>query len=598
MAATPRATGADRAERAERTPEQEVAWQEQRFAAVMEIGQALGRTIDLDTLLQVIMEKVTLLMRADRSTLFLVDAQRGELWSKVLQGADVKEVRLPIGVGFAGWVAETGEGVNVPDAYDDARFNPAVDRETGYRTRSVLAMPMFDQRHQVLGVVQCLNKEGGAFDADDEQLLSAIIAQAAIAVENVKLYHDLFARNRDLVQAQASLRHKIAEMDLLYEAERQISSAMRLEDLLGGLLEKACAHLGAEAGSILLRDEDGQDLYFRAATGAAADPLQRLRLPADRGIAGVVAHTGTPRIVNDVAGDPNHDDWVDQRLGFETRNMIAVPVRVRGKVVGTLEVLNRAEGFGEEDLKLVTLIAAQASRAIAIHQARAAGERAERLALLGQMVGGILHDLKTPMTVISGRAQLMAMEDDPAAREEHSEAILKQFDHVSAMTREIMAFAKGQREILVRKVYLHKFVDELREILRTDLAAHGIALVVDDRYRGTARFDENKLRRVITNIARNAAQAMKDGGTFTWAIDAVDDRLVFRFTDTGPGIAPEIEGRLFESFATHGKEEGTGLGLAIVKKIVEEHGGRVSYTSAPGQGTTFRVDLPLEGAST
>ncbi len=576
--------------------EQHVAWQEQRFASVMEIGRALGRTIDLDTVLQVIMEKVTLLMGADRSTLFLVSDDGRELWSKVIQGAEVTEVRLPIGKGIAGWVAEAGEGVNIPDAYADERFNPEVDQKSGYRTGSVLTLPMFDQRHQVLGVAQCLNKHGGEpFDDDDVRLLSAIVAEAAIALENSKLYRDLLSRNNELLVAQESLRQKMAELDLLYDVERQISAATHLEQILDGLLAKACELLHAEAGSILLEEDEGGSLYFRATAGTDPDELRRLRLPPSRGIAGIVARTGTPRVANDVASDPYHDHTVDETLHFRTRNLVAAPLRARGKVIGALEILNKEGGapFTDEDLKTITLVAGQASRAIGISQAREAGERAERLSLLGQMVSGILHDLKTPMTVISGHAQLMALEDESKEREVHVEAILKQFDHINAMAREIMAFAKGEASILVRKVYLHKFVAEMREVIGEELATGKVTLEVDDRYRGTARFDENKLKRVITNIARNARQAMEPGGTFTWTVDREGDELVMTFADTGPGIPPEMEGRLFESFATHGKADGTGLGLAIVKKIVEEHGGTIGYTSAPGQGTTFRVALPL-----
>ncbi|RMG18884.1 MAG: GAF domain-containing protein [Deltaproteobacteria bacterium] len=568
----------------------------ERLAAVLEIGRALGRTFDLDTLLQRIMEKITELMKADRSTLFLVDRERGEIWSKVMQGTELREIRLKLGSGIVGHVAATGEVANIPDAYADRRFNPDVDRASGYRTRSILCAPMFDQRGEVIGAVECLNKEGGAFDQDDEALLCALVAQAAISIENSTLYQDLLARNRELMEAEARLRHKIAELDLLYEVERQISGARSLEEILQNVLEKACEVVGAEAGSVLLQDEHGEHLYFRAAEGPIGERLQRIRLRAGSGIAGQVARSGTGRIVNDVKADPAHDPTVDERLGFRTRNLVAVPLRVADRVIGTLELVNKLvdEAFSDDDLKLTTLIAGQASRAIAVSKAREEEARQERLSLIGQMVSGILHDLKTPMTVISGHAQLMALEDDPAARDAHVEAILKQFDHINGMAHEIMAFAKGKREILARRVYLHKFIAEVRELLRPEMESYRIAWVVEDRYRGAAYFDENKMKRVVANIARNACQAMSPGGTFTWTIDRPDEHtLYFGFSDTGPGIPAEMEGRLFDSFATHGKKDGTGLGLAIVKKIIDEHGGSIDYDSSP-KGTTFHVRLPMD----
>ena len=210
--------------------------------------------------------------------------------------------------------------MNIPDAYADERFNPEVDQKSGYRTGSMLTLPMFDQRHQVLGVAQCLNKHGDEpFDDDDVRLLSAIVAEAAIALENSKLYRDLLSRNNELLVAQESLRQKMAELDLLYEVERQISAATHLEQILDGLLAKACELLHAEAGSILLEEDEGGSLYFRAAAGTNPDELRRLRLPPSRGIAGIVARTGTPRVANDVASDPYHDHTVDEALHFRTR---------------------------------------------------------------------------------------------------------------------------------------------------------------------------------------------------------------------------------------------------------------------------------------
>ncbi len=574
-----------------------IGWQQRRFDAVIEIGRALGRTLDLDTVLQIIMEQVTLLMDADRSTLFLLDREAGELWSMVAQGVDIKEIRMPAGMGIAGWVAESGEVVNIPDAYSDERFNPEVDKETGYHTQSILCEPVFDRRHEVMGAVQCLNKRGGPFSEYDEALAASLVAQAAVSLENSQLYRDLIQRNQALLDARTALEHKVAEVDLLYVVERSISAAADLEETLDSLLEKCCQVIRAEAASVMLLEEASGEFFFKAARGPSAEALRRIRIGLDRGIAGMVARLGVARVVNDVTTDPHHDTSIDERVGFKTHSLLAAPLRARGKVIGAIEVLNRqgADGFDEDDLKLLVLIAGQASRAIAIRQAREAEEKAERLSLLGQMVSGILHDLKTPMTVISGHAQLMALEDDESKREAHCESLLAQFDNINAMTREILAFAKGKREILVRRVFLNHFIDEVRDLLQPEVEQHQIILTVIDGYRGAARFDEGKMKRVVANLARNACEAMAPGGTFTWEVRRIEDDLVFRFSDTGPGIPEEMEGRLFQSFATHGKQAGTGLGLAIVHKIVQEHGGKISYETKEGEGTTFTVSLPLAG---
>src|SRR5262249_62234897 len=119
---------------------------------------------------------------------------------------------------------------------------------------------------------------------------------------------------------------------------------------------------------------------------------------------------------------------------------------------------------------------------------------------------GVLHDLKTPMTIISGYAQLMASSDDAEQRNGYAELILKQFDLMSSMTRELLQFARGESQLLVRKVYLHKWMPEVRTQLEREFAGKKIELVLEERYQGAAWLDESKMFRVIHNLARNAAQ--------------------------------------------------------------------------------------------
>ena len=225
-------------------------------------------------------------------------------------------------------------------------------------------------------------------------------------------------------------------------------------------------------------------------------------------------------------------------------------------------------------------------------------EREERLSTIGRLLSGVIHDLKTPLTVISGYVQLMATAPDATQRAEHGRLILKQFDLISAMQREVLEFARGERNTLVRKVYLATFFGEIKEQLQTQLARVGVELVIELQDRGTARFDEGKILRVVHNLARNAAEAMTDrGGKFTIKVSrtkatrTAGEMLVLTFADTGPGIPREIEHRLFQSFVTSGKKGGTGLGLAITKRIAEEHGGTITVKST-SKGVTFPLRLP------
>ena len=153
---------------------------------VLAVSRALGAERDLDRLLALIVASATDLVDAERTSLFVVDRERGELWSRVAEGSG--EIRLSLGRGIAGAVAVDGQVVNIPAAYADTRFDPANDRRTGFRTRSILCLPMFNHEGVVVGVIQALNKrDQPAFGDRDEQVLAALAAQAGVALENAQL---------------------------------------------------------------------------------------------------------------------------------------------------------------------------------------------------------------------------------------------------------------------------------------------------------------------------------------------------------------------------------------------------------------------------
>ncbi|HUI08769.1 MAG TPA: SpoIIE family protein phosphatase [Bacteroidota bacterium] len=176
-----------------------------RLRRIIEAAKALNSTLDLDRLLAVILETALGLVDGDRGTVYLVDDERKELWSRVFKGGERIEIRLPTGSGIAGYVAATGDTLNIPDAYFDARFNPEIDKVTGYRTRSILCMPMKNRGGTIVGVFQILNKRAGTFSGEDESVLDALSVHAAIAVENARLYEQerqKIAMEKDLQAAR------------------------------------------------------------------------------------------------------------------------------------------------------------------------------------------------------------------------------------------------------------------------------------------------------------------------------------------------------------------------------------------------------------
>lgn len=163
-----------------------------KLSGILDVAKALVAERDLDRLLDLVVSSAARIVSADRCSLFLVDRERGELWTKVAQGMGMAEIRVPIDRGVAGAVVSTRQSVSLPDAYADPRFNGSVDKQTGYRTKSILCVPMRSVQGEVVGVVQALNKlTAPHFDAEDQELLEALGGQAAAAVDNALLHADI-----------------------------------------------------------------------------------------------------------------------------------------------------------------------------------------------------------------------------------------------------------------------------------------------------------------------------------------------------------------------------------------------------------------------
>jgi K+-sensing histidine kinase KdpD len=159
----------------------------EKLHLLVEASKTVNSSLELDRLLVVIMEFAARTIHADRGTLYLLDRERQELWSKIVQGDNMLEIRLPIGKGLAGYVATTGQTVNIADAYKDPRFNPEIDRKSGYHTHNVLCMPMKNKEGEIVGVFQFLNRKGGAFTDEDEAFIEGYSVHAALAIENAHL---------------------------------------------------------------------------------------------------------------------------------------------------------------------------------------------------------------------------------------------------------------------------------------------------------------------------------------------------------------------------------------------------------------------------
>ncbi|MCA9627182.1 MAG: GAF domain-containing sensor histidine kinase [Myxococcales bacterium] len=602
-----------------------LAREERISKALREVGSALGTTLDLDDLLELILDKLTDLLDADRATLYLLDEANKELVSRIVVGSRVRSIRVKVGHGIAGSVAQTGKPLRVADAYADPRFEPEWDVLTGYRTTSILAVPLKNHLGRTIGVIQVLNKHGGLsraqrqskgdkqrpeFNGEDEAILSALSTQAAVAIDNSRLFLSLIQKNRQLLDAKEQLERGVRDLSLLFDLERATARAASLEDLARASLLEIARACDARGAALLVADEETGDLVEYVLDADATSEVQKLGVKSGEGF--LAASMGAAQVlrINDARQHESYSERVEGAYPFEVENAVCVQLEGEGRPLGAMGLFSKQGGrdFGEEDISLLKLVSANVATAVRLFRASEARERSHRLTTIGRLLSGIIHDFKTPMTVISGYVQLMEAEDDGDRRAEYAEAVLKQFDMLTSMQREVLEFARGERRVFVRKVYLHKFFADISAQLRLEFEGRPVELVFKVDNRVVARFDEGRVARAIHNLARNAVEAMGPrGGTLTISArkEPVNgakqgsrkkprEELVISVSDTGPGIPEEIEDSLFQSFVTAGKQGGTGLGLAIVKKIVEEHEGTIEVESSD-DGASFILRFPSEG---
>ncbi|MEL7051041.1 MAG: adenylate/guanylate cyclase domain-containing protein [Cyanobacteria bacterium J06588_5] len=291
----------------------------------------------LDELLQIFTLKIGQILQAERTTIFVVDEDRRELYSKIAQGtgqgtgSESLEIRLPIDQGIAGYVAMTGKGVNIPDAYADTRFSDATDRQTGYRTRNILCMPVMSSDRKVVAVAQLLNKLGTApFSAEDEARFARFAPSIGILLETCQSFY-LAARNQKGV---AALLKAISSM------EQSLNLAVTLQSVMAAAREL----MQADRSTLWLLDETRTELWSQVAS-ADGQTLIDLRLPADKGIVGFVAETAETLNIPDAYADDRFDASSDQKTGYRTRNILCMPVfNSSSQLIGVSQLINKKQG--------------------------------------------------------------------------------------------------------------------------------------------------------------------------------------------------------------------------------------------------------------
>jgi len=268
----------------------------------------------------------------------------------------LKDLKLPLGKGIAGWVAKTGVPILSNDAKQDERWDSRIAETIQYKTRNVLCLPI-KSGTDVVGVLELINKRDGKDFVQDDLDISL-------------LFSSFLGKTIENSQLLLEMNNRIEELSILTETSTLISSTLDLKELLHIIMEKLKEVMHAEASSIFQIDEETNELYFLVATGEKGEEAKEIRVPWGKGIAGWTAEQGKTLNVSDVTKDKRFFREVDKKTKWKTRSILAVPLKIKGKVIGVAEVLNKIgdEHFDDRDEKLFEAIAKQA--AVAIDNAR------------------------------------------------------------------------------------------------------------------------------------------------------------------------------------------------------------------------------------
>jgi signal transduction histidine kinase len=378
-----------------------------------------------------------------------------------------------------------------------------------------------------------------------------------------------------------------------------------VDALVAKALETALEVLKAEAGSVLLADPATKQLIFHYSIGANPVPYGTA-IPWDKGIAGTVFQSGTPAVINEVKKDARHFSGIDKNTGFETRNMITLPLkRWEGAPIGVLNVLNRREG-GVYDDDVATLTIISAITAAAIEQARLFEEA--KLAEVARLLGDIGHDIKNMLTpVVKGAGilqdevkDLFSHPDQSLPRERFNmviDMLRNASRRIQDRVKEIADCVKGVSS--PPQFTPCKLSSVMQSILNTlGLLAEekGIAVRcegLDDLPPILA--DDQRLYNAFYNLINNAIPEVSKGGSITVRGHAESEpaSVLISVVDTGRGMPPEVRDSLFTTRAISRKTGGTGLGTKIVKDVVDAHGGHITVESEEGVGTIFHLRFPV-----
>jgi signal transduction histidine kinase len=403
------------------------------------------------------------------------------------------------------------------------------------------------------------------------------------------------------------------ELETILRFTALISSSLRIEDVLNYAMKWAEEFMDAEASTVYELDEEKKELFIRIARGEKKESVERIKFELGQGISGHVVQTGQPMVIQDVRKEKRFSPKFDRITGFRTRSMICVPLILRGKTIGALQVLNKKSGdlFTQIDVELLTSMSQQIAVAMEnaklyrrlekkfelnARELKTAQDKlilSERLVAMSHLVQGVAHEIRNPVTTIGGFARRIKkiLKRNPEV-DKYLNVILEESERLESLVTQVHEYTSVLAATLAIddiRATLHEVVNKFEPIAQQQ----GVTLVTKiDESLPLTRMASSQIMTALSNIMENALEAMPNGGELVLETKQRNSQLFIKILDTGHGIRQEYLNSVYDPFFSS-KTHGAGLGLAVVYQIVKNHDGEITIQSQEGKGTSVTIQLPV-----
>lgn len=565
-----------------------------RLATLYEVSQTLGSSLDLTEVLNRVMDAIIQLTGAERGFLMLSDPETGQLVPQAGRNMDKESIEddsMIVSRTVVRRVIETGESVVTNNAQEDPRFSKQAS-VIGFALRSIMCAPL-RARGRVIGAVYVDNRiRTGIFSDNDLSMLSAFANQAAMAIENARLF----------TMTDQALAARVEELSIMQRIDRELNASLDFQEVMRLALAWSVRLSGSNGGLLLFLDQEENVARVAASLGEPA-VLNRIALD----------HPTIKEVLDSESTVVTHDPLPFQSVdGSPAAAQVAVPVKREGRIIALMALeTDQSSSLSQDKIAFLERLADHA--AIAIENARLYDAVIAATQAKSAFISVVSHELRIPMTSIKGYTDMLvsgAVGPVNEMQHEFLSTIRRNVERMNVLVSDlsdINRIESGRLRLQLGEVDLAEVVQEVVTGLKTQIEGKQQTVTVRiPEELAPACADRSRVIQITTNLLSNASKYSPEGRPITITAQEIarEGRSLVRLSvaDQGVGIKPQDQVELFTQFFRSEdpavrSETGWGLGLSIVKMLVEAQGGEVEMESTYGVGSTFAFSLPVAKGS-